>query len=215
MKIAVLASGRGSNFKKLAEAVKDGKIKAEISMLITDRETAGAADIAKEFNINVCYLPFKKFPDRDAYDREIVSILKQEKISLVCLAGYMRIVTPIFVKAFENKIMNIHPSLLPAFPGLGVHKKVLEYGAKFSGATVHFVDTGVDTGPIIIQAVVPVKPGDTPKSLAERILKWEHKIYPQAVKWFTEGRIKIDGRTVTVEKASYDSPPVVPALEDF
>ncbi|OMH40100.1 phosphoribosylglycinamide formyltransferase [Desulfurobacterium indicum] len=215
MKIAVLASGRGSNFKKLVEAVKDGKIKAEISILITDREAAKAADIAREFNINVCYLPFKKFPDRDAYDRKIVSILKQEDISLVCLAGYMRIVTPTLIKAFKNRIMNIHPSLLPAFPGLGVHKKVLEYGAKFSGATVHFVDTGVDTGPIIIQAVVPVKPEDTPESLAERILKWEHKIYPQAVKWFTEDRIKIDGRIVTVEKASYDSLPVIPSLEDF
>ncbi|WP_456425666.1 phosphoribosylglycinamide formyltransferase [Desulfurobacterium sp.] len=215
MKIAVLASGRGSNFKKIAEAVEAGKIRAEIALLITDRETAGAINIAREFGINICYLPFKKFSNRETYDEKIVSILKREGVSLVCLAGYMRIVTPTFVKAFENRIMNIHPSLLPAFPGLGVHKKVLEYGAKFSGATVHFIDTGVDTGPIIIQAVVPVKPEDTPDTLANRILEWEHRIYPQAVKWFVEGRITINERKVTVKGASYDSPPVVPALEDF
>ncbi|WP_457568504.1 phosphoribosylglycinamide formyltransferase [Desulfurobacterium sp.] len=215
MKIAVLASGRGSNFQKIAEAVKSGKIRAELALLVTDRETAGAINIAREFGINVCLLPFKKFPNRESYDKKIVSILKQEKVSLVCLAGYMRIVSQTFVKSFENRMMNIHPSLLPAFPGLNVHRKVLEYGAKFSGATVHFVDTGVDTGPIIIQATVPVKPQDTPDSLANRILKWEHRIYPQAIKWFVEGRITISGRKVTVNDASYASVPVVPALEDF
>ncbi|WP_456396399.1 phosphoribosylglycinamide formyltransferase [Desulfurobacterium sp.] len=215
MRIAVFASGRGTNFEKIADGIASGKIAGEIALLFTDKKGAPAVEKAKKRGIRVVYLSPSKFESRESYDKEIVKILKDAGVELVCLAGYMRIVTPSFVKAFENRIMNIHPSLLPAFPGLNVHRKALEYGVKFSGATVHFIDTGIDTGPIIIQAVVPVKPEDTPATLAKRILKWEHRIYPQAIKWFVEDRITINERKVTVKGASYDSLPVVPALEDF
>jgi phosphoribosylglycinamide formyltransferase-1 len=145
----------------------------------------------------------------------LVKILKHLGVELVCLAGYKKIVSPPFVEAFPNRILNIHPTLLPSFPGLKPHWQAITYGVKISGATVHLVDKGVDTGPIVVQCAVPVSPEDNPESLAEKVLKWEHRIYPQAVKWFTEGRVKIDGRKVVVEGADYSSLPVVPSLEDF
>jgi len=215
MKIAVLASGRGSNFEAIAKAVKFGKIKAEISALVVDRRNAGAIERAETFGINWIFVDPKGFPSREDYDRKLISILEKLEVNLVCLAGYMRIVTPPFVDAFKNRIMNIHPALLPSFQGLNVHQRAIEYGVKVSGATVHFVDYGTDTGPVIVQAVVPVSPDDDPESLAAKVLKFEHRIYPQAVKWFVEGRISVEGRKVTVREADYTSLPVVPALEDF
>ena len=215
LKVGVLASGRGSNFEALAKAFRSGKIKGEIKVLIVDKRNAGAIERAKKYGINWIFVDAKSFPTREDYDSKIVSILKHLEVDLVCLAGCMRIVSPVFVNAFKNRIMNIHPAILPAFPGLNAQKKAVEYGVKVSGATVHFVDEGVDTGPVIIQAVVPVSPEDTEKTLSEKILKFEHRIYPQAVKWFAEGMIKVNGRKVIVEGADYNSLPVVPSLEDF
>jgi phosphoribosylglycinamide formyltransferase-1 len=215
MKIAVLASGRGSNFEAIARAVKSGKIEGEIAVLIVDRKNIGAIEKAEELGIDWIYVDPHSHPSREDYDRKIVSILKYLQVDLVCLAGYMKIVSEVFVDSFPNRIMNIHPALLPSFPGLKSHEKALQYGVKISGATVHFVDKGVDTGPIIVQVAVPVLPDDTPETLASRILQFEHRIYPQAVKWFVDGRIEIKGRNVTVRDADYSSLPVVPALEDF
>ncbi len=215
MKIAVLASGRGSNFEAIAKAVKSGKINGEIAVLIVDRKNIGAIERAERLGINWIYVDPYSHPSREDYDRKIVSILKYLQVDLVCLAGYMKIVSEVFVDSFPNRIMNIHPALLPSFPGLKSHVKALKYGVKISGATVHFVDKGVDTGPIIVQVAVPVLPDDTPETLASRVLQFEHRIYPQAVKWFVEGRIEVKDRNVIVKDADYSSLPVVPALEDF
>jgi len=214
-KIAVLASGRGSNFEAIVRAVKEGKINAEVAVLIVDRRNAKAIERAERLGVNWIYVEPSTYPSREEFDKRIVEILKHLKVDLVCLAGYKKIVSPLFVEAFPNRILNIHPSLLPAFPGLKPHWQAITYGVKISGATVHIVDKGVDTGPIVIQCAVPVSPDDTPESLSEKILKWEHRIYPQAVKWFVDGRVKVEGRRVTVEGADYSKLPVVPALEDF
>ncbi|MEO2068605.1 MAG: phosphoribosylglycinamide formyltransferase [Desulfurobacteriaceae bacterium] len=215
MNIAVLASGRGTNFEAIAKACIDGKIDAKVAVLIIDRKNIEAIDRAEKLGINWIYVDPYSFPSREDYDRKVVSILKYLDVELVCLAGYKKVVSKIFVDNFQNKIMNIHPTLLPSFPGLKPHEKALKFGVKVSGATVHFVDNGVDTGPIIIQAAVPVSPNDTKETLSEKILRLEHKIYPQAVKWFVDGRIEIQGRKVIVKDADYTKLPVVPALEDF
>ena len=215
MKIAVLASGRGSNFEVIARAVKSGKINGEIAVLIVDKKNIGAIEKAERLGINWIHVDARSYPSREDYDRKIVSILKYLQVDLVCLAGYMKIISEVFVDSFSNRIINIHPSLLPSFPGLKSHEKALKYGVKISGATVHFVDKGVDTGPIIVQVAVPVLPDDTPETLASRVLQFEHRIYPQAVKWFVDGRIEIKGRNVVVKDADYSSLSVVPALEDF
>ncbi len=215
MRVAVLASGRGSNFYQIGKAFKEGKISGEIVVLITNNRKARAIEKAEELGINWVFLDPKSFPSREDYDRRIVEILKYLKVDLVCLAGYMLVVTPVFIDAFPNRILNIHPSLLPSFPGLKPHWQALTYGVKISGATVHIVDKGVDTGPIVVQAAVPVLPEDTESTLSERILKWEHRIYPQAVKWFVDGRVELNGRKVLVRGADYSKLPVVPSLEDF
>jgi phosphoribosylglycinamide formyltransferase-1 len=214
-RIAVLASGRGSNFEAIVRAVKEGKIRAELAVLIVDRRNAGAVKRAERLGVNWIFVDPSTFPSREEFDSRIVAILKHLKVDLVCLAGYRKIVSPLFVEAFPNRILNIHPSLLPSFPGLKPHWQAITYGVKISGATVHVVDKGVDTGPIVVQCALPVSPDDTPETLAEKVLKWEHRIYPQAVKWFVEDRVKIEGRKVIVEGADYSKLPVVPALEDF
>ncbi|MBN2245269.1 MAG: phosphoribosylglycinamide formyltransferase [Candidatus Aminicenantes bacterium] len=190
-KIAVLLSGRGSNFVAIHDAVQGGKINAEIALVFSNKKEAPGIQIANEKNLETASLNPKDFPDREEYDKEVVKELKNRDIDLVCLAGYMRILTPYFCKSFENKIMNIHPALLPSFPGLHVQKKAIEWGVRFSGATVHFVVPEVDMGPIILQAVVPVLQDDTEDSLSERILKEEHKIYPEAVRLYFEGRLEL------------------------
>lgn len=189
--IAVLLSGRGSNFVSIHDAVQGGKINAEIALVFSNKKEAPGIQIANEKNLETASLNPKDFPDREEYDKEVVKELKNRDIDLVCLAGYMRILTPYFCKSFENKIMNIHPALLPSFPGLHVQKKAIEWGVRFSGATVHFVVPEVDMGPIILQAVVPVLQDDTEDSLSERILKEEHKIYPEAVRLYFEGRLEL------------------------
>lgn len=215
MRVAVLASGRGSNFEAIAKAFLDGKIEGELVALIVNRRSAGAVERAQRLGINWLFVDPFSFPSREDYDRRLVEILKHLGVDLVCLAGYKLIVSDVFVDAFPNRILNIHPSLLPSFPGLKPHWQAVTYGVKISGATVHIVDKGVDTGPIVVQVAVPVSPEETPETLADKVLKWEHRIYPQAVKWFADGKIKVEGRKVVVDGGDYDSLPVVPALEDF
>ena len=197
-RIAVLASGRGSNFIAIADAVREGKINGEIVLLFSNRPEAAAVETARERNITAEVLEPKGL-SREDYDAAIVKTLNAHEAELVLLAGYMKIVGPEIIKAFPNRIINIHPSLLPAFPGLGAQKQAIEYGAKVSGCTVHFVDEGVDTGPVILQATVPVHGDDTEETLAARILKEEHRLYPEAVRLFTEGKIQVEGRRVTLK----------------
>jgi len=197
-RIGVLLSGRGSNFEALADSVAAGRIPdAEIAIVLSNREAAPGLQKAIERGIPAKAIPSKGL-EREAYDKLVVAELKAAHIDLVCLAGYMRLLSPHFVSAFPNRIINIHPSLLPAFPGLESQRQAIEHGAKFSGCTVHFVDENLDAGPIILQACVPIEDDDTPDTLAERILKQEHRIYTEAVKIVLEGRYRIDGRRVRV-----------------
>lgn len=195
-RIGVLLSGRGSNFEALANSIANGRIpNAEISVVISHRENAPGIERARTRGIHACVLPSKGL-DREAYDRQVVSVLQEKKIDLVCLAGYMRLLSSYFVHAFPERILNIHPSLLPAFPGLEAQRQALEHGVKFAGCTVHFVDENLDAGPIVLQAVVPVHDSDTVDSLSARILAEEHRIYSEAVRVILEGRYRIEGRRV-------------------
>src|ERR1700675_2574751 len=195
-RIGVLLSGRGSNFEALAESVASGRIpNAEIAMVISNRDGAPGIDRAKSRGIATRAIPSKGL-ERETYDRQVVAVLNEHKVDLVCLAGYMRLLSPYFVAAFPNRILNIHPSLLPSFPGLESQRQALEYGVKFAGCTVHFVDENLDAGPIVLQATVPVRDDDTEESLSTRILAEEHRIYAEAVRIVLEGKYKIVGRRV-------------------
>jgi len=196
--IGALASGRGTNLQAIIEAIKEGKIEGRISIVISDNPDAYALKRAKRYNIETKYINFKSFKNREDYDKKIMECLKEKDVDLVVLAGYMRILTPYFIKVYKDKIINIHPALLPSFPGLHVQRQAVEYGVKVSGCTVHFVDEGVDSGPIILQKSVEVKAADTEESLAEKILKEEHQIYPQAIQLFSQGRLIIKGRKVFI-----------------
>jgi phosphoribosylglycinamide formyltransferase 1 len=206
VRIGVLASGRGSNLQAIIDAIEAGKLDAKIVLVLSNKKDAPALERARKHGLTDVFLdpkPFAGRPDsREAYDRAVLDVLHKHDVELVLLAGYMKIVTPVLVKAYENRMMNIHPSLLPSFPGLDVQKKALDHGVKLSGCTVHFVTEGVDEGPIIIQAAVPILEGDTPEALAARILVEEHKIYPQAVQLYAEGRLSVNGRVVRVRGAS-------------
>ena len=201
LRVGVLASGRGSNFRALVEAAHAGRIPATMIVLISDRETAPALDIARVHGIEALFLDPKQYPSRDAHEKAIISALEERRVDLVCHAGYMRILTPAYVAHFRGRAFNIHPSLLPAFPGLHAQRQALAYGVRVAGATVHFVDEGVDSGPIVLQAAVPALPGDTEESLAQRILAEEHRIYPEAVRLFAEGRLHIEGRIVQIRES--------------
>jgi phosphoribosylglycinamide formyltransferase-1 len=195
-RIGVLLSGRGSNFEALADSVAAGRIpNAEIALVLSNREGAGGIEKARARGIETCAIPSKGL-EREAYDKLAVAALREKNVDLVCLAGYMRLLSPYFVAAFPNRILNIHPSLLPSFPGLESQRQALEHGAKFSGCTVHFVDENLDAGPIVMQAVVPIEDADTPDTLSERILREEHRIYSEAVRIVLEGRYRIEGRRV-------------------
>jgi phosphoribosylglycinamide formyltransferase-1 len=195
-RIGVLLSGRGSNFEALADSVASGRIPdAEIALVLSNREAAVGIDKAKARGLATRIIPSKGL-EREAYDRQVVAALNDARVDLICLAGYMRLLSPYFVAAFPRKILNIHPSLLPSFPGLESQKQALDYGVKFAGCTVHFVDENLDAGPIIMQSVVPVEDGDTEEILSARILKEEHRIYSEAVKIVLEGKYKISGRRV-------------------
>jgi len=198
VRIGVLASGGGSNLQAIMDAVKAGKINAEIAVVLSDNAGAYALERARLAGIPAEHVDKKDRRRREDYDRAILERLRAHDVELVLLAGYMRIVSMALVEAYENRMINIHPALLPSFPGLHVQKKAVDYGARFSGCTVHFVDGGMDTGPIIIQAVVPVLPDDDEGSLAARILVQEHRIYPEAVRLYAEGRLRVEGRRVKV-----------------
>ena len=200
LNIAVFASGRGTNFQSIIDAVKTGEIEAEIKILISDNQDAGALKRAEREDIENIFINPSHFESKEDYEEELINILEGVNTDLVVLAGYMRILSPFFVSKFKNKIVNIHPSLLPAFKGLEAQKQAVEYGVKYSGCTVHFVDQGMDTGPIIKQAVVEVKADDTAEDLAARILKEEHKIYPEVVKLIAQDRLEIEGRKVKILK---------------
>jgi phosphoribosylglycinamide formyltransferase-1 len=199
LRLGVLASGNGSNLQAIIDSIKCGNLPCEIAVVISDKPDAYALKRAELHGIKTEAVQSKSFHNREVFDTELVRILKDRNVELVVLAGFMRVVTRILINAFPMRIMNIHPALLPSFPGLHVQKKAIEYGAKFSGCTVHFVDEGVDTGPIIIQAVVPVHDNDTEESLSARILKEEHRIYPYAIKLFAEGRLEVRDRMVIVK----------------
>ncbi len=195
-RIGVLLSGRGSNFEALAESVAADRIpNAEIAIVISNREGAPGIERARARGIKTLVIPSKGL-EREAYDRQVVAALQEKKVDLVCLAGFMRLLSPYFIAAFPGRILNIHPSLLPAFPGLEAQRQALGYGVKFTGCSVHFVDENLDAGPIVAQAVVPVRDDDTAESLSERILREEHRIYSEAVRVVLEGRFRIQGRRV-------------------
>ena len=195
-RIGVLLSGRGSNFEALAESVAAGRIpSAEIVMVISNREGAPGIERARARGIATRVIPSKGL-EREAYDRRVVAALREKQVDLVCLAGFMRLLSPYFVAAYRHRILNIHPSLLPAFPGLEAQRQALEYGVKWSGCTVHLVDENLDAGPIVVQSVVPVLDADTPETLAARILTEEHRIYTEAVRLVLEGHYRIEGRRV-------------------
>jgi phosphoribosylglycinamide formyltransferase 1 len=195
-RIGVLLSGRGSNFEALADGVSSGRIpNAQIAIVVANREGTQGIERAKARGIASLVIPSRGL-EREAYDRQVVAALREVKVDLVCLAGYMRLLSPYFVECFPQRILNIHPSLLPSFPGLESQRQALEYGVKFAGCTVHFVDENLDAGPIVLQAVVPVADDDTPETLSEKILREEHRLYPAAVKIVLEGHFKIAGRRV-------------------
>lgn len=198
-RLAVLLSGRGSNFEAILNAIKNGYIKkGEIVVVVSNKSDARGLSVAKKNGLSAVFVDCKG-KDREEYDREVVDILKRYATDYVLLAGYMRILSPYFIRNFKNRILNIHPALLPSFKGLNAQKQAIEKGVRFSGATVHFVTENLDDGPIIVQSVVPVYSSDNEDSLSERILRTEHKIYPLAVKLLTENRIKIDKGKVFVD----------------
>ncbi|MBZ5527115.1 MAG: phosphoribosylglycinamide formyltransferase [Acidobacteriia bacterium] len=195
-RIGVLLSGRGSNFEALADAISAGRIpNAEIALVISNHEDAPGIARARSRGIPALVLPSKGL-QREAYDRQAVAALREKQVELVCLAGFMRLLSPFFIQSFPGAILNIHPSLLPSFPGLEAQKQALEYGVKFAGCTVHFVDENLDAGPILLQSVVPVRDDDTEQTLSARILAEEHKLYPEAVRLVLEGRYSIQARRV-------------------
>jgi phosphoribosylglycinamide formyltransferase 1 len=197
-RIAVLLSGRGSNFRALLDAVREGRIDADVALVLSNKSDAPGLASAREAGLETLFLDPKLFPSKEDYDAEIVRELNARDVDLVCLAGYMKILTPVFCRAFKNRILNIHPALLPAFPGLHVQQKAIDWGVRYSGCTVHFVAEEVDMGPIVLQAAVPVLQDDTEETLAARILLEEHRIYPEAVRLFFKGRIEIRGRRVFI-----------------
>ena len=198
-RVGVLLSGRGSNFEALADSIASGRLpNAEIAIVLSHREGAPGIDKVRARGILAQVIPSKGL-EREVYDKLVVAVLQEKKVDLVCLAGYMRLLSPHFVAAFPSRILNIHPSLLPSFPGLESQRQALEHGAKFSGCTVHFVDENLDAGPIVMQACVPIEDSDTPETLSERILQQEHRIYTEAVRIVLEGRYRMDGRRVLIQ----------------
>jgi len=198
LKIAVLVSGSGSNFQAIVDHIEAGKIPARIALIVSNKPDAYALKRAEKHGIPTVVHENKGFANRREYDAALVDLLKQHDVSLVIMAGFMRILSDVMINAFPHSIMNIHPALLPAFPGLDAQKQALEYGVRFSGCTVHFVDCGTDTGPIILQSVVHVEDNDTEETLAARILKEEHRTYPEAVRLFAEGKLVMEGRRVKI-----------------
>ncbi len=202
LRLGVLASGRGSNLQAIIDAIEAGRLSAKIEVVLSDRAHAEALGRARRHGIKAIFVDPKACDDRKVFDSALVNLLEVHQVELVCLAGFMRLLTPTFLAAFPGRIMNIHPALLPAFPGLHAQRQALEHGVRVAGCTVHFVDEGVDTGPIVLQAAVPAFDDDTEETLSARILVEEHKVYPQAIQLFAEGRLEIKGRRVFIREAT-------------
>jgi len=215
LKLGILVSGRGSNLQAIIDSIEKGKLEASIELVVSDNPDALALERCKKHGIEHAVVRRKDFSSREDFEDKIAIKLKEKGVELVVLAGFMRVLSGTFLKHFPKKVINIHPSLIPAFQGLNAQKQAVEFGVKFSGCTVHIVDESIDAGPVIVQAVVPLMPGDTVESLSERILEYEHRILPQAIQWFSEGRIKVKGRVVEVRGARYGTLPVNPELEKF
>jgi phosphoribosylglycinamide formyltransferase-1 len=213
LRVAVLASGRGSNLQAIVDAIETGQVQATIVAVISNKKDAAALERARRHGLPDLFVDSKPFAgrsdSREAYDRALLEALERHDVELVLLAGYMKIVTAVLVNAYANRMMNIHPSLLPSFPGLEVQKKAIDWGCKLAGCTVHFVTEGVDEGPIILQAAVPILDDDTFETLAARILVQEHKIYPRAVQLFAEGRLRVEGRRVLIDGAEPDGQAII------
>lgn len=197
-KLGVLCSGRGTDLQSIIDAIGRGEVDAEIAVVLTDKPDAFALERAKKAGIKAVCVNRKQYDGREPFEKALIAELEEAGVTLVVLAGFMRILTPVFVHHFAGRIMNIHPALLPSFPGAHAHRDVLAYGVKVSGCTVHFVDEGTDSGPIILQAAVPVLDGDTEETLGARVLEQEHIIYPQAIQLYCEGRLQVDGRHVRI-----------------
>jgi phosphoribosylglycinamide formyltransferase 1 len=214
--IGVLISGSGTNLQSIIDAIEAKKLDAKIEVVLSNKADAYGLARAQNHGIRTEILDHKAFGSREAYDQAVVDLLRARGVELVVLAGFMRLLSPVFVKAYSNRIMNIHPALLPSFPGLHVQKKALDHGVRFSGCTVHFVNEECDEGPIIIQAVVPVYPDDSEEQLAARILKQEHRIYPRAIQLYAEGRLHVVGRRVSVDRLAKDESQVLiqPPLDE-
>ncbi|HOS38827.1 MAG TPA: phosphoribosylglycinamide formyltransferase [Spirochaetota bacterium] len=198
--ISFLVSGRGSNFQAVAAAVRDGSVPATLGIVISDRAGAGALDIARQFGMGAFHVDAKAYPGKREYESAMIELLERHATDLVVAAGFMRILSPHFVGRYRNRIINIHPALLPSFPGAHGQEQAFAYGVKISGCTAHFIDEGVDSGPVIMQAAVPVMDDDTVDSLSARILKEEHRILPESVRLFCQGRLRVEGRKVFIKK---------------
>lgn len=199
LRLGVLASGTGTNLQAIIDHCRQGTLEAEIVLVVSNNPDAGALQRAQHAGLRTLCIDHRLYDKRGDFDRAVIESLRKAEVDLVVLAGFMRLLSNEFLQAFPHRIMNIHPALLPAFPGLNAQRQALEYGVRVSGCTVHFLDSGVDTGPIILQAVVPVLDDDTEETLARRILAEEHRIYPLAIKLFSEGRLHIEGRRVRIE----------------
>ena len=215
MNLGVLVSGRGSNLQAIIDAINSGKLKATISLVISDKEEAFALERCKRHGIPHQVIKRRDFKSKEDFERVMIDELRRHSVDLVVLAGFMRVLSSVFINAFKERVINVHPSLIPAFRGLHAQKQALDYGSCITGCSVHFVSEELDNGPVIIQACVPVLPDDTEDSLSERILRFEHRILPQAIKWISQGRVELKGRRVIVKGAKYGSLPVNPELEEF
>ncbi|MFQ5656558.1 MAG: phosphoribosylglycinamide formyltransferase [Candidatus Methylomirabilales bacterium] len=206
LRVGALASGRGSNLQAIIDVSEAGKLYASVVVLVTDTSDAYALQRAEKHGIPGVFVDPKGYNGREAFDKAVISVLTEHQVELICLAGFMRVLSPVFIEHFRHRIMNIHPALLPSFPGLHGQRQALDHGVKFSGCTVHFADEGVDTGPIIIQAVVPVFDDDTEETLSARILRYEHQIYPKAIQLYAEDRLEVKGRRVLCRGSEADRP---------
>ncbi len=195
--LGVLASGRGSNLQAILDGIEAGRCPARVAVVVSDRKDAPALERARRAGSRAVHLDPRAYPDRVAFDDAVAEVLHQQATELVCLAGYMRVLSEEFVRRFPGRILNVHPALLPAFPGLHAQRQAIQHGVKVAGATVHFVDQGVDTGPIVLQSAVPVLDEDTEETLAARILIEEHRLYPEAIRLYAEGRLRVEGRRVS------------------
>jgi phosphoribosylglycinamide formyltransferase-1 len=217
LRLGVLVSGSGSNLQSIIDRIEEGVLDAEIRVTISNKPDAYALVRCEKHGIPAVLIRHQDFRTREDFDRRMLEILQSHNVELVVMAGFMRVLTPVFLSAFPMRIMNIHPALLPAFPGMHVQQQAIDYGVKFSGCTVHFADKGVDTGPVIIQAIVPVLPEDTVEALSARILREEHRIYPHAIQLFAEGRLHVSGRKIIIRGGPFIPELAIhnPPLKDY